>query len=66
MKFTKIRGERGEWLIVEKEKNRVIAVCSGWRGPICATYIVDALNSYKEELYDKFNIKREDDPDENV
>jgi hypothetical protein len=54
MRFVSVRGQDGEWLVMDLQKGaRILCTCTGFKAPLNADYICEALQHYHDNLIKK-------------
>ncbi len=56
-RFIEVKGENGDWMVLDtKGTARVLCVCTGFKAPLNAEYICNALEAYHTTLYDVMGV----------
>jgi hypothetical protein len=54
-RFIEVKGQDGQWQVMDMQGNpHVICICTGFKAPLYAEYICQALEAYHSDLYSKF------------
>jgi hypothetical protein len=56
-RFVAVKGQDSDWHVIDLKSNtpRILCVCIGFKAPLNAEYICDALEAYHSDLYRRFN-----------
>lgn len=59
MRFVEVRGQDDEWMVVDLKGDdaRVVCFCYGFKAPLNAQYICQALEQYHSTLYEAMGLK---------